>query len=113
MDFNDIEQRVNSLYSSIEITQQLFNKKLQPKKTVAIDENVTKTTQLSYGGEKLSGDEKNRVISQITNIISKIANFKDNLINKLNKQIVYDGINNSLALQIIIDLDNQDKQDIH
>lgn len=73
------------------------------------DGNKFKTTISFY-----DPSDEPKVLNQINNIISNLANIKDCLKNKLevrgdNPQVIEDEINNSLYLQLILDLSNQEK----
>ena len=61
-------------------------------------------------------DHKPKVLNQINSIISNLANLKDCLKRKVklqgyNPKVIEDEINNSLYLQIILDLSNQAKHE--
>lgn len=119
LDYNDIEQRIKLLYSATdkyidytpikrpEITQQTINK----------SEGKTVLT-IGIGSKEITKEEEINILASINQIISNIANLKDNTINALKStetldnqanRIVNTLINESNYLSIITDLDNQNK----
>jgi len=80
----------------------------------AIDTTHYETSNNQINISFFNPDEEPKVINQINSIISNLANIKDCLKQKLEKrgdssQAIENEINNSLCLQIIVDLANQEK----
>jgi len=114
MKFNDIEQRITNLYSSIDLHFELFSKKTEPQQKEITFDDGKKGISITIGNEETTELEKGRAYSQILNIIHNLANFKDNLKKALSEKnisekLVEIEINSSKELQIIADLSNQDK----
>lgn len=102
MDFNDITGRIERVYSAIgEVQIKDWQKEVNWSPKGELD--------ITFGPQTITINA-NKILS----VISAIANLKDNLKNKmasagLDKNLVEIEINNSLCLQLVTDLDNQDK----
>jgi hypothetical protein len=102
MDFNNISERLNRLYSSLgEIRDTNWQSK--------VNWGPGDGPDISFGSQDVHENEQ-----KIFNVIHGIANFKDNLKNKLSSlalspKLVETEIDNSIYLQLIADLSNQDK----
>ncbi|SRR6266496_1270722 len=102
MDFNDLTNRVERLYASIDDLQDFDLK----NKIVVEQIPVSNGTMLkTYFGAKDNLSELNSLVL----VIHNIANLKDHLKKKLAKDIVENHIDASNALKIIIDLSNAEK----
>jgi hypothetical protein len=101
VDFNDLSKRIDRLYISIgELSTPDYHKSIKW---------ATGTLDISFGSTDNTADE-----TKILNVISAMADLKDNLkkrmvIKGLNESLVDTEINNNLPLQLITDLDNQQK----
>ena len=103
MDFNAIENRLQRIYDSINAT---YSDDKESHTKMEVNESILSIT-FERGTET-----ENQV--RIFAIIHNIANLKDNLKNKLKELgldsgLVEKEIDNSLYLQLIADLSNQDK----
>jgi hypothetical protein len=103
MDFNDVKSRIQRVYASIaQLKSDDYEKKIKW---------TPEEFDIRFGSTD-DPDDEHKVLS----IISALADLKDNLKNRmdslgLRKQLVEDEINKSLPLQLITDLDNQNKHD--
>jgi hypothetical protein len=109
MDYNDVDSRIKRLYLSID--QQYENDVFQHTKTQT-EENGDGKFILTI--DFTAKHDQNETINRINNMISSLANLKDHLVTKLkiqggNGQDIENEINKDLALQIILDLNNQEK----
>ncbi|QDK81152.1 hypothetical protein EXU85_22050 [Spirosoma sp. KCTC 42546] len=101
MDFNDFKKRIERVYASIgQMSTEDYQKQIRWKPG---------TFEFSFGSKENATDE-----SKVVSTISAIADLKDNIKNKMSSvglkpQLVEDEINKSLYLQLITDLDNQQK----
>jgi len=105
MDYNDITSRLKRIFSSL---KDGFEEDVEKHTNVEEWKNGKGVT-LTYG--KYDEEE---LLNKIMSILYNLASLKDNLKNNLEKngfnpQIVEDEINNSLHLQVLIDIVNQDK----
>jgi len=105
MDFNDIKLRIKRVYSSI-------NKKSDGdvKKYVNIKKIAPGRLFITFD----NGQNKCDTINVVTEIIGHLAKLKDHLKNIINargddKKIIEKEIDESLYLQLVIDLDNTEK----
>lgn len=106
MDFNDIKSRLERLYASI---------------NARFDENIGKHINITNGTKdgrkfvRLTFDKDSEgSLNKILLIIHNLANLKDHLKKVLsskggNKEDIENEINDSLSLQLIIDLSNAEK----
>jgi len=109
MDYNDVRSRLKRLYLSIDLRyesdvlqhmQTKIEKKEAGKFTIEIDFNAK--------------HDEDETINRINAIIAGLANLKDHLKTKLrqrggNPQEIETEIDNELPLQLVIDLNNQEK----
>ena len=107
MDFNDIKTRLQRVYNSINA---IYDTDIEGGINVEIRETSDGISMKTTFGRNDETEAQVKIIS----IIHNIANLKDNLKNRLrdlrlNPQLVEAEINNSLPLQLIADLSNQDK----
>ena len=108
MDFNDINNRLRRIYSSIDKSKKYGAEALLGMRTEKIDKPDGKF------GIKISFGDHTEATNQILSVISLLADLKDILKNSMemqgnNKQLIEDEINNSPALQVVLDLSNQEK----
>ena len=108
MDYDDINSRLKRLYLSL---GQRFETNIfeHEQSKVARDGNKV-TVTISFDGKHDVDETRNR----INTIISNLANLKDHLKTKLkqkggNPQEIENEINQSLPLQLVLDLNNQEK----
>jgi hypothetical protein len=107
MNFNDLDSRINRIYSSINLKY---------------DYDVVKNTNfITYNTDEIKGyfinfgnDSESEKHSKIISILYNISTLKDHLkgalsSKQLDENIVEETINNNLCLQLLIDLVNQDK----
>lgn len=109
MDYNDINLRLKRLYLSID----------QQYEDNFLDHMQIRTENKEDGQFKLvldfnANNNESETTNKINSIVSNLANLKDHLINKLelkggNAQDIENEINLSLPLQLILDLNNQEK----
>jgi len=110
MNYNDIQSRLKAIYTSIDQQYSYGADALNTMHTEMDKEgNQFKLTISFYNPA-----DESKVLNQINNIISNLANIKDCLKRKLedrgdNPQTIESEIDNSTDLQIIIDLANQEK----
>ncbi|MDD5012950.1 MAG: hypothetical protein PHI45_03070 [Candidatus Pacebacteria bacterium] len=109
MDYNDVNSRLERLYSSID--KQYESDVLEHMQTkIEKKEGDTFTMTIDFNAKLNENEDVNRINS----IIAGLANLKDHLKTKLklkggNPQNIEDEINNDLPLQLILDLNNQEK----
>ncbi len=106
MDYNDVQARLKNIYSSIDEQYSYGHEALGMAHWEQTD------NQISFSF--LNPNNKPRVINQINNVISNLANIKDCLKKKLqdrgdDPQAIEYEINDSLYLQLVLDLSNQEK----
>jgi hypothetical protein len=106
MDYNNIEIRLKKIYSSV---GEQFSYGY-----AALDATHTEVKENSITFSFFNSNDESRVLNQINGIIANLSNIKDCLKKKLeqrgdNPQIIEDAINDSLYLQVILDLSNQEK----
>lgn len=107
MDFNDITFRLNKTLTSM---------------NGRFDENILRGIKIEYGQTEktkwmemtIGNDDTETIINKIFLILYNLASLKDHLKNclrskNLNQNVIEDEINNSLHLQVLIDLVNQEK----
>jgi hypothetical protein len=109
MDYNDINSRLRRLYLSVD--QQYESDVLQHVQTkTEKNENGRVTLVIDF---KAKHDD-NETINRINGIVGGLANLKDHLKTRLrlkggDPQDIENEINKDLPLQLILDLNNQDK----
>ncbi len=109
MDYNDVNLRLKRLYLSID--QQYESdvlQHMQTKKEKTKNGNFTVTINFN------AKHDENETINRINSIIASLANLKDHLMAKLklqngNPEDIENEINQDLPLQLILDLNNQEK----
>lgn len=106
MDYNDIQSRLERIYSSI--NEQYFYGDDALK--MVHSEMTNKHLAISF----FNPEDRVKILNQINNIISNLANIKDCLKRKLEQrkddpQVIENEINNSLYLQLILDLASQER----
>lgn len=106
MDYNNIQSRLEKIYSSI--GEQFYYGH------TALETTHTEITNNSIRVSFFSPNDKPKVLNQINSIIANLANIKDCLKQKLiqrddNPDFIENEIDNSLYLQLILDLSNQEK----
>jgi hypothetical protein len=108
MNYNDINERLKRIYASIDSKNKYGGEVLTGVHT--------DHTEMSNGQSKVtfSFGDKVEATNQIHNIIGNLANLKDILKYNIVKQgkgeqLIEDEINKSFALQLILDLSNQEK----
>lgn len=106
MDYNDIQERLKKIYSSIGEQYSYGHEALD---TIHYEKTENRIC-ISFFNPK----DEPTVLNQINIIISNLANVKDCLKNKLNNrgdnpQVIENEVNSSLYLQLILDLSNQEK----
>lgn len=114
MDYNNLSERLKKTLNSLngrfddDIAVYLTHEK---KERINLDN--TKTTELSFH-YSFGKDDTETIINRIFIILYNLASLKDHLKNSLQKKginthKVEDEINNSLHLQVLIDIINQEK----
>ena len=108
MDYNDINSRLGRLYLSI--NQKFEGDVLEHIQTKKVTDGKKVTISITFDAKH----DENETINRINNIIGNLANLKDHLKTRLKQQGVdpqkiEDDINQNLPLQIILDLNNQEK----
>lgn len=108
MDYNDTNSRLERLYLSI--NQKFEDDVFEHIQTRQITEGNQVTISVTFDAKH----NENETINRINTIVSNLANLKDHLKVKLSKkredpQKIEDEINNSIELQLILDLNNQEK----
>jgi len=114
MDYNDISARLKRVLSSL---NERFDDEIAVYTTVTKDEKKVdeKTTEFNFKVEYHIGKhDQETLINRIAIILYNIASLKDHTKNHIKNiggspQIVEDEINNSLHLQVLIDIVNQEK----
>lgn len=106
MIYNDIQSRLKSIYASIDQKYDYHEAALDRMHTEMTDGSI----KISFYKE----EEEPVVRNQINNVIANLANIKDCLKKKIsenggNKNVIESEIDNSIYLQLIIDLANQEK----
>ncbi|PIR76340.1 MAG: hypothetical protein COU32_02550 [Candidatus Magasanikbacteria bacterium CG10_big_fil_rev_8_21_14_0_10_42_10] len=109
MNYNEVQSKLRLIYSSINHQneyQELALKRMKSDGTIGNEALIV----ISFYDEKEEPD----VLNQINNVISNLAHIKDCLKNNLTERgddnkIIEAEIDNSLPLQLIIDLANQQK----
>lgn len=108
MDFNDIDQRLERLYSSV---SQQYDHDIEAniKEETLIRDDGIHELHISFGN-----DNKAEIENKILNVIHGIAGLKDHIKNKLSKtdrdpKSFEDLISDTKELSIVIDIDNMDK----
>ena len=111
LDVNDLQDRIDTLYYA---TDNFI--KRQPVSNISVkhDEVEKGKFTLSFGGGEISGEEIRIAKHTFTDMVSRLANIKDPLKNKLednnlNRQLAEDCINSSQYLEIVMDLNNAEK----
>ena len=109
MDYNDVNLRLKRLYLSID--EQYESDVLQHMQTKTERKEGSKFTVTIDFKAKHNEDE---TINTINSIIAGLANLKDHLMSKLelqggNLQDIENEINQDVPLQLILDLNNQEK----
>ena len=109
MDYNDINSRLKRLYTSID--QRYEDDVLQHMQTRTESKEDGKFTIIIDFNRK---HDENETINRINGIVSSLANLKDHLKKKMeersgNSQAIEDEIDKELPLQLILDLNNQEK----
>lgn len=109
MDYNAINLRLKRLYLSID----------QQYESNVFEHTQTRTEKTEDGNVTIIIDwnakhDESEIINKINNIIAGLANLKDHLMTKLksqggNSQDIENEINQDLPLQIVLDLNNQEK----
>jgi len=112
MDYNDIQTRLELIYASMGEQFTYGQAALETTHTKIESEGNERSISISF----FNPDHKPKVLNQINSIISNLANLKDCLKRKVklqgyNPKVIEDEINNSLYLQIILDLSNQAKHE--
>jgi hypothetical protein len=107
MDFNDIKVRLERTLSSL-------NARFEPAIPENIDVKVVYSDNFRSAFANFGHDDESDVLNKIFIILYNLASLKDHLQNCLfnkgyKKQIVEDEIDNSLHLQVLTDLVNQEK----
>lgn len=114
MDYNDFSDRLrrtlNSLNARFNDDIEVFVEK-EEKETINPDNSITRTISISYSFGKESYET---IMNKIFIILYNLSSLKDHLKNALkvkgvNQQEVEDEINNSLHMQVLIDIVNQEK----
>lgn len=114
MDYNDFSERLkktlNSLNGRFDDDIAVY---VTHEKNETINPDNTKTTEISYN-YNFGKDDKETIINRIFIILYNLVSLKDHLKNSLHKKgisanVVEDEINNSLHLQVLIDIVNQEK----
>lgn len=105
MDYNDIKSRLERTFISL---NERFDEDVNKYTNVELWEN-RKGFSLTFGKT-----DENILTNKIISILHNLASLKDNLKNclrnnKYDPQIIEDEINNSLHLQVLIDIVNQEK----
>ena len=106
MDYNDVQERLRKIYSSIGEQYSYGHGALELTHSEQADNQIS----ISF----LNPNDEPIVVNRINSIISNLANIKDCLKKKLkdrgdDSQIIEDEVNSSLYLQLILDLSNQEK----
>ena len=104
MDYNSVKSRLERVYSSI--NKQFENDISKHVDIVETDEIIS----ISFNND----NDTAGTLNSINTIIHNLANLKDNLKNILDEkglkgQFIEDEINNSIYLQLVVDLSNQEK----
>jgi hypothetical protein len=114
MDYNDFSERLKKTIKSLNgrFDDDIAVYVTHEKKETFNSDN-TKTTKFSFN-YSFGKDDTETVINRIFIILYNLASLKDHLKNSfekqgINGQLVEDEINNSLHLQVIIDIVNQEK----
>lgn len=107
MDYNDIQKRLQKLYSSIGEQYLYHDDALDTFHSEQSDEGWV---MFSFFNPK----DEPKLLNQINNIIANLANIKDCLKRILrnsrqDENVIENEINNSTHLQLILDLANQEK----
>jgi hypothetical protein len=110
MNYNNIQSRLKAIYTSIDQQYSYGADALNAMHT-ELDKNGN---QFKLTISFYNPNDEPKVLNQINNIISNLANIKDCLKRKLedrgdNPQMIESEIDNSIDLQLIIDLANQEK----
>lgn len=108
MNYDDINSRLERLYLSL--NQKFEGDVLEHMQTKNNIDGDKFTISITFDAKH----NENETINRINNMIGNLANLKDHLKTKLNQQggnsqKIEDEINQSLPLQIILDLHNQEK----
>jgi len=106
MDYNSTESRLKKIYSSMDQQYTYGAAALDAMHTEITDKQVT----ISFS----SPDEEPKILNQINNIIYNLSNIKDCLKKNIKKRgddpkVIESEINNSINLQLVVDLANQEK----
>lgn len=106
MDYNDVQARLEKIYLSVGEQFSYGHDALDTAYTEVRDNSIS----FSFFNPK----DKSKLLNQINSIIANLANIKDCLKKKLEQRgddpkIIENEINNSMYLQIILDLSNQEK----
>ena len=106
MIYNDVQKRLKSIYASIDQKYDYHE--------VALGQMNTEFTEGAIKISFYKEEEVPALRNQINNVISNLANIKDCLKKKMvkkdnDKKQIESEINNSIYLQLVIDLDNQEK----
>lgn len=106
MDYNNVQTRLEKIYSSV-------GEQFSYGHT-ALDLAHTEVKDNSISFSFFNPDDKSKVLNQINSVVANLANIKDCLKKKLEQRgddpkIIENKINNSQYLQIILDLSNQEK----
>ncbi len=111
MDYNDVSTRLKRIYASIDRQNKYGGEVLSGMRTEMVKESETKfKITISFGGDENDPE----TLNEIHAVISNLANLKDCLLEKMteqnkNKQLIEDDIDQSLPLQLVLDLNNQEK----
>lgn len=103
MDFNDIKSRIDRVYAAIGEVH-----------IIDWEKEVKWNGNSNHFNIVFGPKDQNENANKILSVISVLANLKDNLKNRmtvkgLDKKLVENEIDNSIYLQLVTDIDNQDK----
>ncbi len=110
MDYNNVEIRLKKIYASIGEQFAYGQAALDTTHTELKAEKEERLVIISF----FNPDDEPKILNQINNVISNLANLKDCLKKKIEEsgndsRVIEDEIDNSQHLQIILDLSNQEK----
>jgi hypothetical protein len=108
MDYNDINAKLERIYTSINRKNRYGGEILSGMRTTRTEDSGGKfRISISFGNDA-------EALNQIYEIISNLANLKDCLMNKMKDrgkegQLIEEDINMSAVLPLVLDLSNQEK----
>lgn len=102
MDYNNVKNRIDRIYSAIKIKEEDGTAE------------YLRLERIPNSNSAKFAPNINEILNKLLMMVSHISNLKDHLKNIIeknggNKQLIEDTINENLALQLIVDLNNAEK----